>query len=91
MSSRRVIELQEAIPIGCVCLPNSPESEYRDAASSSVLQTGGSVAGGSGHSSLCLGLVVVMLWPGVEARLDWDPEMCTGSLRGVDWNEKETR
>lgn len=48
-----------------------PESEYRDAASSSVLQIGGSIAGGDGHSSLCLGLVVAV---GVDARLERDPE-----------------
>lgn len=51
------------------------------------------MTGGSGHSSLCLGLVavVVVLWPGVEARLDWEPELLLIRRREIDWIVKGKR
>lgn len=51
------------------------------------------MTGGSGHSSLFFGLVavVVMLWPGVEARLDCDPDILFTRIRGQDWSREGER
>lgn len=49
-----------------------------------MLQIGGSIAGGDGHSSLCLGLVVAV---GVDARLERDPERLLPRGWGKVWAE----
>lgn len=49
-----------------------------------MLQIGGSIAGGDGHSSLCLGLVVAV---GVDARLERDPERLLPRVWGKVWGE----
>lgn len=51
-----------------------------------MLQIGGSIAGGDGHSSLCLGLVVAV---GVDARLERDPERLLPRGWGKVWEKCE--